>query len=305
MTTVFLNGAFVEADAARVSVMDAGLQHGVGLFETMTGGSEAGRAWVHRLEDHLDRLISSARALGLSDRLKKPALAEAALAVLARHAQPLARVRLTVTGGDLNMLRRGSAPGLDPTIAIVAQPATQYPPAWFDDGVMASVADLRVSPIDPSAAHKTLAYWPRLRELQSAAAKGAGEALVFSVTNHLVGGCVSNCFLVPAAAPDELWTPIARGEEEPGGTLPSATLPGIARLAVIEAAERHGLTLRRRMVSIQDVLAAREVFLTNSSWGVLPVVAVERTQVGPGVPGDVTRRLRQSWLDEPDEAAES
>ncbi|MCC6660561.1 MAG: aminotransferase class IV family protein [Phycisphaerales bacterium] len=308
MTTVFLNGLFVEAAEARISVMDAGLQHGVGLFETLTGGSEGGLSWAHRLEDHIDRLIGSARALGLSDRLRKPALAEAVLAVLARHGQPSARLRLTVTGGDLNMLRRPpAAGGLDPTVLIVAQPAMEYPPAWFEEGVMVSVADLHISPLDPTAGHKTLAYWPRLRELQGAAARGAGEALVFSVTNHLVGGCVSNVFVVPGPAGDrdQLWTPIARGEEPPGIAVPSATLPGITRLAVLEGAERLGIAAHRRMISVADVLSAREVFLTNSGWGVLPVVAVERSVIGDGRPGPVSRRLRRIWLDGRSASAET
>ena len=46
-----------------------------------------------------------------------------------------------------------------------------------------------------------------------------------------------------------------------------------------------------------DLLGSDEVFLTNSSWGVLPVTAVERQQIGNGAPGALTRRLRDAWLD--------
>jgi branched-subunit amino acid aminotransferase/4-amino-4-deoxychorismate lyase len=60
---IWLNGAFVEGDAARVSALDAGLQHGVGLFETM----QARHGRVFRLADHLDRLAESAAELGLAD----------------------------------------------------------------------------------------------------------------------------------------------------------------------------------------------------------------------------------------------
>jgi hypothetical protein len=60
---IWLNGAFVEGDAARVSALDAGLQHGVGLFETM----QARHGRVFRLADHLDRLAESAAELGLAE----------------------------------------------------------------------------------------------------------------------------------------------------------------------------------------------------------------------------------------------
>jgi len=49
-------------------------------------------------------------------------------------------------------------------------------------------------------------------------------------------------------------------------------------------------------VSVPEILDADEVFLTNSSWGVLPVRAIEAKTIGAGQPGPVTRDLRASWL---------
>ena len=50
-----------------------------------------------------------------------------------------------------------------------------------------------------------------------------------------------------------------------------------------------------RMMSITDVLDADEVFLTNSSWGVLPVVRIDTVPVGDGRPGPVTRRIQAAY----------
>lgn len=325
MGTVFLDGAFVNRDDARVSAFDAGLQHGVGLFETMLAvRTREGKAHVLHLPEHLARLSASARELGLSDSLRVAALSEAVQRTADRALADLPgaarlRVRLTITGGDLNLLGR-SGGGQDrphrPTLLIVGQPATEYPEEMFSQGVLATLADLRVSPFDPMQGHKTLGYWVRLRELQQAAAKRAGEALVFSVTNHLIGGCVSNVFVVRDGA---LLTPIAHGEEqevaaevesarsEAGhapegaaaapvrGVLPSAVLPGIVRRWVMDWALAEGLACRRRMVTLDDVLKAEEAFLTNSSWGVLPVTRVEAERIGGGAPGPITIRLRSSW----------
>lgn len=317
MATVFLNGEFVDASDARVSAFDAGLQHGVGLFETMLarvegdagGGDDGsrGEATVHRLGDHLDRLIESARVLGLVSQLHREALAEAVGRTVERAGAEGGgwfRVRLTLTGGDLNLLRTDSPRRHDPMVMIVAQPATEYPPEMFERGVMAVVADARANPLNPHEGHKTLNYWWRLRALQDAGVKRAGEALVFSITNHLVSGCVSNAFLVRGG---ELLTPIARGEEHavareglahdaPTPTaMPSAVLPGITRKAVMDWATEIGVPVRRRMLTIHDVFTADEVLLTNSSWGVLPVVQVESHQIGGGMPGEIGRRLREMW----------
>lgn len=285
---VWLNGRFIERDEAKVSVFDAGFQHGVGLFETMLAvGPE-----VFRLDAHLARLAESARLLRLSDSLRTRPLAEAVRSVVERAALPRARVRLTLTGGDLNLLQSQRLAPVDPAILIVAQPATEYPDAFFERGVRVAIADGRLNPLDPDAGHKTLNCWSRLRALQQAAAAGAGEAIWFSVTNHVMAGSVSNLFLVKDGS---LHTPYARGEEEQGA-MTAPVLPGITRAFIIEAAADLGIGTSRRMLDIDSLLDADEVFLTNSSWGVLPVVGVEAEAIADAVPGPVTNRLRAAWL---------
>lgn len=309
MATVLINGEFFDSSEAQVSAFDAGLQHGVGLFETMTAGLAGGEARVVGLDEHVERLVGSAKALGMAESLAAPALAEAVTATVERAGHARARVRLTITGGDLNLLRAG-ARGHEPTVLVVAQPATEYPPEMYERGVRVVIADWRVNPLDEFAGHKTLNYWPRLRELQKAGAKQAAEALVFQVSNFLAGGCVSNCLFIRSG---EVVTPIARGEEEeiagpqfdPAGEAPgvpgqgaamrSPVLPGIARRQVLAWAEAEGLSIARRMVSIDDVLSADEVVLTNSSWGVLPVVAAEQRAIAGGKVGPVARGWVERW----------
>jgi branched-chain amino acid aminotransferase len=306
MGDVFLNGAYVARDEARVSALDAVVQHGVGLFETMLGGiRRGGGSWVVRLGDHLERLRASALELGLSESLRTDRLGDAVLETVERAASQgeigpdgRARVRLTITAGDLNMLAATGKGPVNPTVLIVSQPATQYPGAMFERGISVVLADERANPLNSLEGHKTVNYWWRLRQLQAAAARQAGEAVVLQVSNHLCGGCVSNIFLVKDG---RLVTPIARGEEVKGG-LPSPVLPGITRAAVIEHAMSAGVVCERAMLPVQEMLEADEVFLTNSSWGVLPVVSVvglgERKAIGDGVPGQLTLELRRRWVEE-------
>lgn len=329
-TCVFLNGKFFGGEPslssggaapladARLSAFDAGFQHAVGLFETMTGGvvrrgvegptshGEEIETWVLHLDEHMERLAASARTLGLSQDLRTSALEEAVLETVRRSGLSAARVRLTVTGGDLSLLsvaqsaaQGQSAPRApDPTVLIVAQPATPYPRQMFEHGVAITLAEARVNPLNPAEGHKTLNYWWRLRELQRAGTKGAAEALVLSITNHLAGGCVSNLLLVQG---ENLLTPIAKGEEpEIRGSeqaLHSPVLPGVTRNWAIGRAERMGLEIHKRMLSVQDVLDADEVMLTNSSWGVLPIVKLEGSALGGGKPGRVTLDLIDQWRD--------
>lgn len=285
---VWLNGRFVPRDEARCSVFDAGFQHAVGLFETML--ARGGR--VLRLEAHMQRLANSARDLLLTNQLRTDPLCEACEQTLRKNELTDARIRLTLTGGDLNMLQSTDRGQVDPTILIVAQPPTVYPAEFFEKGIVVTIADGRDNPFTPMAGHKTLNYWPRIQALQQAAARRAGEAIWFTVSNHLASGCVSNVFLVKGGG---LFTPIARGEEQ-HGALPSCVLPGVTRAAIIDAAGERGIETTKRMLDIEDMLSADEVFLTNSSWGVLPVVGVERETIGTGEVGPITRSLREAWL---------
>lgn len=293
MSEVFINGRFVERSEAQVSAFDAGFQHGVGLFETMLGVRTDSDATIVGLDEHIDRLIESARQLRLSEDLKATGLAEAVRQTFERCGLDRARLRLTVTGGDLNMLETEGASNARATILCVAQPATPYPAEMYERGVLATISDARANPFSPTSGHKTLDYWWRLRELQVAAQKAAGEAIVLQVSNHVAGGCVSNVLAVHGEA---LLTPIARGEEQKGG-VPSPVLPGITRGMALGWAEEMGLDVRRQMMTVEDLLDADELMLTNSSFGVLPVTRLEGATIREGTPGRVSLEMVEKWRD--------
>lgn len=295
----WIDGQFVDAGDAKVGYFDAGFQHGIGLFETMLARGGA----VLRLEAHLERLAASARELRLFDPLHIEPLAEAVQLTLAKNGLPDARVRVTLTAGDMGRPFAGANAGGEkpaaphPTIAVHVQPPTRYPDELFANGVGVAIAENRANPHDPFSGHKTLMYWPRISAVQRAAELGCAEALWFTITNHLASGSVSNVFIARGGA---LRTPFARGEEpadaDPRIVTRAPVLPGCTRAAAILWAEGSGVAVSRAHLTIDDVLAADEIFLTNSSWGVLPVVRVERHQVGDGRPGPIARALRGKWL---------
>ena len=284
---IHLNGRLIDQSRARVSHDDAGFQHGVGLFETLT--ARHGRPF--RLRAHLDRLFNSAAALGLELTTTAESLDAAVASTLDANGLTEARIRITITPGRLNLLRADRADA-SPTVLVAATPPTIYDPAYFERGITATVAAAAANPMDPFAGHKTVAYWHRLYTLRKAASLGAAEAIWLNVSNHLASGAVSNLFLVHDGV---LLTPPARGEE-PERALPSPVLPGITRAAVIESAATSGIDVRRQMLTISDLLDADEVFLTNSGWQVLPVTTVERKKIGEGRVGPVTCRVRETVL---------
>lgn len=278
-------------DRATVSIEDAGLQHAVGLFETF----QVYHGRPFRLPAHLDRLAGSARDLGLAEAIQTQPLVEAVQQTIDHNKLQRARLRLTVTAGTLSLLRDQEgqpAMAVKRTVSVVPSEPTAYDPAYFDKGVTVRLHGPAASPFDITAGHKTLNYWARLRSLRMAASVGAAEAIWLNVTNHLASGAVSNILLVKGGV---LLTPFARGEEVPEA-LPAPVLPGITRGVVIECAHEAGIDVQRRMLSVDELLEADEVLLTNSGWGVLPVTAVEKKPIGDGNVGPVTQQLREGWL---------
>ena len=290
MAFAWLNGGFVDEASASVSLRDTGLLHGAGVFTTMRG--YGGR--VFALDRHLRRLRESCDALFLPQQYKDEALADATDELLRRNELTDARLRLTVTRGAA---RQDPLHGLSlsPNVFLTAGPLEPYPAEYYERGLTVVLLDeQKLNPYDLAAGHKTLNYFSRLAALRDANRRGAGEALWFNIYNHLESGSITNVFvlkdgvLVTPPTPTDLRdAAIAASTAYPK----SCVLPGVTRSVVLGLARAAGVETSVRSVDVNRLLAADEVFLTNSVMGVMPVCRLERKAVGDDRPGPVTRRL--------------
>ncbi len=272
---VCLNGELLPAEEARISVFDSGFLQGVGLFETMRGYQ--GR--VFRLEAHLRRLIRSARTMGWTVLPEEELLRDHVERALGASESDDARVRLTVTTGSLR-----ASEDVPPQLTVVASasPGAAYPEVCYSKGVTVTVANSRQPSLDMTCGHKTTSYFSRLGALRQTHQQGAFECLWFTYDRRLAEGAISNVFLVRK---DELLTP----------PLDTPVLPGITRAVVIEQAAQLGVPVRETALSIDDLLSADEVILTNSLMELVPAVRIEREPVGLEKPGDVFLQLLQAY----------
>jgi branched-subunit amino acid aminotransferase/4-amino-4-deoxychorismate lyase len=118
--------------------------------------------------------------------------------------------------------------------------------------------------------------------LKQAHEKKAAEALWFTTDGRLAEGCISNVFLVKDS---RIFTP----------TTNTPVLAGIARKTVCELALTNKIELVEKNLSIDDLLDADEVFITNVIMQVMPVVGIEKHTVGDGKPGSVTKRMQEYY----------
>ena len=279
MEKVFLNDRLVDADKACISAADSGFLYGAGLFETMRSHNGV----VFCLKDHLDRLFFSAERLSISNSYKREYICEAIDQLLRENALTDARLRLTLTSGPLaesGEIRKA-------TLLITAAKLQPYPKEYYDKGVIVILCPYRQNVAEPTYGYKTTSYFPRMLALESARQKRAAEALWFTTDNRLAEGCISNVFLVKNSV---LFTPF----------IATPVLAGVARKTVFQIASAESIEFVEKNLSIDDVLQADEIFLTNIIMEIMPVVAVEKHAVGDGKVGPVAKKMKKSF----DEAIE-
>ena len=261
MTLLWLNGALVEEEQARIAPTDRGLLLGDGLFETMR--VEDGTPL--RLDRHLARLRAGAAVLDLPVPLDDTALAAAITDLLAARGLDRASLRLTLTRGTGP---RGLLPPAEPSPTLLITVAPLPPPLPPARVVVARTT--RRNEHSPLSRVKSLSYLDGVLARQEAARRGADDALLLNTAGRLAEASAANLFLVLDGA--LVTPPLAEG-----------ALPGVMRAAVIEA-----LPVTERPVTLADLARAEELFLT-SSLGVRPVLAVDGRPVGDGHPGPQTQ----------------
>jgi len=260
---VWMNGDLLPDDDARVSVFDHGLVVGDGVFETIKVASGTPFA----LTRHLARLRRSALGLGLPEP-DLEAIRNGALAVIAASGgPPLARLRVTVTGGKSPL---GSERGDAPVTAIVAM-AEQPAPAAFVDVVTVPWPRNERGAL---SGLKTTSYGENVRALAYAAERGGGEAIFANTVGQLCEGTGTNVFVVRGG---RLLTP----------PLPSGCLAGVTRALVIEWADAEEVDL-----PLDALASADEAFLSGTTRDVQPIRNVNGVAL-PAVPGPVTRKAAE------------
>jgi D-alanine transaminase len=273
---VFVNGAFVPFEEAKVPIMDRGFLFADGIYEVSA-------VLNGRLVDndaHLARLERSLKEI----RIDNPYSAEE----WTRLEEELVRRNGLVEGVVYMEVTRGAAErdfafpkDVKPTVVMFTQPKTITRSPAAEAGVaVVTVPDIRWKRRDI----KSVALLAQVLAKQAAAEAGVYEAWMVE-DGHVTEGSSSTAFII---------TTDGRIVTRP---LSNAVLPGITRQAVMRLAQESGLRIEERLFTVEEAHAAAEAFLTSASSFVMPVVTIDGKPVGNGKPGALTRRLRSLYLD--------
>lgn len=268
MSRCYFNGRLIRRTEVYVSADDAGFLFGDGVFETLRVDAGTPRG----VELHLDRLYAALERVALSIPEERPELAGAVREVAESTPYPVAMLRITISRGPMEHASLEPCaesgrrpPPAEPTRLIST---TAYrPPSTVEYGrgvPTILLDDLRVDARSGLAGIKTLSYQPFRLARERARAASAYEALLLNQDDRLVAGSRSNVVVVLG---DGAFTP----------PLSDGCLPGTVRRVLLEAGAVEERSLTRR-----DLERAREVLVTNSLVGVLPVCRVDGQQVPVG-----------------------
>lgn len=271
---IFLDGQFYSKEDAKISVFDHGLLYGDGVFE----GIRFYKGKVFRLEEHIDRLYDSARAICLKVPMEKAEMTEAVLETIRQNELQDGYVRLVITRGSGDL---GLNPALCPkaTVFVIASKITLYPEEMYKNGLMVITCATRRIPhgaLSPMV--KSLNYLNNVLAKIEAQQAGAGEGLMLNEQGYVAECTGDNIFIVKNG---KVFTP----------PIHSGALAGITREVVISIAKEFGIPLTEPEMTRYDIFTADECFLTGTAAEVIPVVKLDNRLIGDGKPGPITKRF--------------
>ncbi|MFI5382236.1 MAG: branched-chain-amino-acid transaminase [Tepidisphaerales bacterium] len=275
---IYLDGNYVDAADAKVSVFDHGLLYGDGVFEgiRLYGGN------VFRLEEHLERLEYSAKAIMLDLPLTRKELSDVTCETCRQNGLTDAYIRLVVTRGPGDL---GLAPWTcpKPTVFVIASKISLYPQEHYDNGLaIVTVPTRRINPSALPPTIKSLNYLNNILGKIEAKQFGALEAIMLNDQGYIAECTADNVFIVHKG---EIFTPAAS----------QGALKGITRSSIFDIGTELNVPVREQNMTRYDVWCADECFLTGSGAEVVPVVKLDGRVIGAGKPGPITQKVLASF----------
>jgi branched-chain amino acid aminotransferase len=274
---VYVNGALVPREEAKVSVFDAGFALGDGVWE----GLRLHKGRLLFLEAHLDRLEAGARAIALDLGLDRRQLKAALDATLdANGMSDGVHIRLMVTRGLKATVNQDPRNALGrPTLVITAE----YKASTAGGrGLALATSSIRCTPAEMFDmrlnSHSRLGL---IRALLEAIEAGADEALMLDPEGFVSSCNATNFFFV---ADGEVRTSTGR-----------FCFNGITRDNVIGLCREHGLAVRLGDFPLAEAQGADEAFVTGTLGGVTPVRSIDTRPMPAGAPGPVTKRIQDLY----------
>ena len=267
---IYLNGAFMALDEARISPLDRGFLFGDGVYEVIP--AYAGR--LFRARQHLRRLQNSLDFIRLPNPHSPDEWLEILQKLMALQGFDNHIIYLQITRGADDHRDHAIPQGIAPTVfAMSTEMPGNTDAASHPGAAVITRPDSRWQHCDV----KAITLLANILLRQQALDRQCAETFLLR-DGYVVEGCAGNVFIV---TDNTLVTP-------PTGPM---LLPGVTRDLTLEIAREDGIACAERDIAVAELFGADEVMFTSSTKEVVPVVTVDDKPIGTGAPGPVWRRL--------------
>jgi len=275
---VYVNGKFLPKEHAKISVFDHGFLYGDGVFE----GIRAYNGKIFKLDEHIDRLLDSAKAIDLKIKHSHQELCDLCYESLKQNKLEDAYLRVILSRGEGDL-------SLNPYlceeagVVIISGKIKLYPKELYDEGMaVITGATPRVSPEALNPKIKSLNYLNNIMAKMEGLQHNVQETLMLNSHGYLAEATGDNIFVVKNSM-------VITPPEEAG------ILLGITREVVMELVKESNYEMVEKNISRYDVYTADECFLTGTAAEIISVTKVDGRIIGNGEPGSITLELLEKF----------
>lgn len=289
---IWFNGKFIAWNEAQIHVLSHVVSYGSSVFEGVRcystklhgSSSDATTPAIFRLQEHMQRLIDSAKIYRMTLPYSVTQLCDAAVELVSVNKLPSCYIRPIVIRGYGEI-------GVNP----LKNPIDVYMACWewgkylgaeaLENGVDVCVASWnRMAPNTLPAMSKAGGNYLNSQLIKmEALANGYSEGIALDSTGNISEGSGENIFVIRNG---KIHTP----------PFSSSVLPGITRDTAVTIAKRLGYEIVECVIPREFLYLADEIFFTGTAAEVTPVRSVDRITIGSGKRGPITAAIQKEFF---------
>ena len=282
---IWMNGKFVPFKDANVHVLTHALHYSTAVFEGIRCYNTPNGSAIFRLTEHVDRLFNSAKLYGMKMRYTKKQITDAIIMTVKASGLKDCYIRPIAYYGYGTMGLTPTLNKVDVSISCWEWKMGESKAGKFS-GAKCKISkwvriDSRSQPMQAkSAANYSNAALARVEALKS----GYDEAIMLNSSGKVAEGSAENIFIIKSGI---IKTP----------PLNADILNGITRDSVIRLIKANGIKLVEKNITVKELFKADEVFMTGTAAEVKSVSKINKTLIGNGKMGKITKTLQKSFMD--------
>lgn len=282
---IWMDGALVNWDDAKVHVLTHTLHYGLGVFEGIRCYRRAdGRSAVFRLQEHVDRLFESAHVSDMAIKFTRQQVFDACLDTIRANRLDECYIRPLAYLGQGAMGLYGRDNPVQLCIAVWRW-GTYLGEEALERGIRGKISSFTRPGINTSMTKAKIvgSYVNSTLAKREAVLAGYDEAILLDPQGYVAEASGENIFAIKRG---KLFTP----------SLGGSILGGITREAILVLCQELGIPIAERTITRDELYTADEVFLTGTAAEITPVRSIDDREIGSGARGALTKRLQDRFF---------